>query len=168
MILAVDVDYKNNEANIAGILFDSWDDEVPKRTFKYNIKNVADYEAGSFYKRELPCILKLINESQLEPDVIIIDGFVYLDNDMKPGLGKHLFDALASKSTVIGVAKSSFHGISQEHELIRGDSKKPLYITSAGIDKISAKKYVSEMHGPYRLPTLLKLVDSECRKWESH
>ncbi len=38
-----------------------------------------------------------------------------------------------------------------------------LYITSIGIAQVKAKEHIQQMHGKYRFPTLLKLVDSSCR-----
>lgn len=48
---------------------------------------------------------KLLSKHNLKPDCIIVDGFVHLEDD-KPGLGKHLYDALNGKVRVIGVAKN--------------------------------------------------------------
>ena len=46
-------------------------------------------EPGQFYKRELPCILELLKQVNPLPNYIVIDGYVYLGGDEKPGLGKH-------------------------------------------------------------------------------
>ena len=99
----------------------------------------------------------------MKPDTIFIDGFVYLGSDMRPGLGKHLFDALEGETVVIGVAKSPFVGASTSSETYRGGSKRPLYVTAAGIDQDQAKRIVEAMAGAYRVPTLLKLADTESR-----
>ena len=45
-------------------------------------------------------------------------------------------------------------------EVLRGESKKPLYITAKGIDLHKAAEFIQKMHGDFRIPTLLKLVDS--------
>lgn len=164
MILAVDVDYRNDKASIAGICFHAWSDESPKDVLHSEVDTVLDYEPGQFYKRELPCILKLLKEHELRPDLIVIDGFVYLGQDSKPGLGVHLFNALGKNTPVIGVAKSAFKGSSPKTEVFRGKSEKPLYVTAIGIEQQVANANISSMHGKYRIPTLLKLVDHECRK----
>lgn len=114
---------------------------------------------GQFYRRELPCILKLIEEHQIVADSIVIDGFVYLDGKSRPGLGKHLYDALQGKISVLGVAKRPFKGIAQECELHRGMSGRPLYITSIGMPLSEAKSHIKSMYGEYRMPALLKKVD---------
>ena len=63
MILAIDVDYRdNNTAKAAGIVFENWTDEFPKATITTIISPIADYEPGQFYKRELPCILALLDK----------------------------------------------------------------------------------------------------------
>jgi deoxyribonuclease V len=159
MILAVDVDYRDRSASIAGVAFENWQDACEKNIFESRLDDIEDYIPGQFYRRELPCILKLIEEHQLVPDLIVIDGFVYLDGKSRPGLGKHLYDALQGKTSVVGVAKRPFKDIALECELYRGTSKKPLYITSVGIPLTEAKDYIKSMHGEYRIPDLLKKAD---------
>lgn len=76
----------------------------------------------------------------------------------RPGLGRHLFEILGHRIPVIGVAKSRFAdapGI----EILRGGSRRPLYVTSAGIDPRGASEKIRTMHGSHRIPTLLKRVD---------
>jgi deoxyribonuclease V len=163
MILAVDVHYSVNHATVAGVVFHTWTDETPEMELACNVEVIADYQPGQFYKRELPCILKLIEASGVQPECIVVDGLVYLDGSSKAGLGRHLFDALGGKIPVVGVAKKLFKGISPRHEIYRGASAKPLYVTAVGIDLKQAKEYICNMHGKYRQPTLLKWVDRLCR-----
>lgn len=159
MILAVDVFYYEYKGNIGGVIFDNWTDEKPVVELITKIENIAKYESGAFYKRELPCILKLIKDHSLHPEFIVIDGYVFTDGISRPGLGFYLYNALSCKTPVIGVAKSYFNGIPQHCELLRGKSKRPLFITSIGIDLELAKEYISKMHGKSRIPTLLKRAD---------
>ncbi|MFZ6712347.1 endonuclease V [Undibacterium sp. TC9W] len=167
-LLAVDVHYSSDEAGesacVAGVVFHNWDDDKPAKTCISHIRNVANYVPGEFYKRELPCILQLLAEHDLQPDCIIIDGYVYLDGTSKPGLGCYLHEALAGKASIIGVAKSSFSAIDASFGICRGESIKPLYITSLGMDLATAQASIAAMHGEYRLPTLLKQVDQLCRE----
>lgn len=164
MILAVDVFYDENKGNIGGIVFEKWSDEKPAVELIAKIDNIAKYESGLFYKRELPCILKLIEDHSLHPEFIIIDGYVFTDGISKPGLGFHLYNSLSCSIPVIGVAKNYFKGIPPYCELLRGNSKKPLFITSIGINLELAKECVSKMHEKNRIPSLLKLVDQLSRK----
>ena len=108
--------------------------------------------------------MKLLDEHKLSPDIIVIDGFVQLNAKSKPGLGMHLFNALKGKVPVIGVAKNPFRGISEDSELLRGGSSKPIYITSVGIPLDKAKEHVNSMSGKSRIPMLLKKVDMLCRR----
>lgn len=167
MILAVDVRYEDKCAVVAGVLFSNWRDATPERELLTTIPIPADYQPGQFYKRELPCILKLIEENDLRPEYVVVDGFVYLDGAKRPGLGKHLYDALHGKVAVIGVAKSHFFGIGQEYEVFRGGSNKPLYVTAVGVELDFAKVLIRSMHGHHRIPTLLKRVDLKSRLVES-
>lgn len=59
MILALDVHYREHEAKAVGVLF-NWDDEQPNQIIIEIIKAVDDYVPGEFYKRELPCLLKVM------------------------------------------------------------------------------------------------------------
>jgi deoxyribonuclease V len=163
MILAVDVDYSENTAFVAGVLFSKWEDVEAKDIFTSTIDEINEYQPGSFYKRELPCILQLLNEHNLKPEIILVDGYVFLDGREVAGLGKYLFDALDDKPIVIGVAKRAFKDISSKYAVYRGESKNPLYVTSVGLDIDLALKRVSRMHGKYRIPELLKKVDHVCR-----
>ena len=166
MILAVDVNYKDDVASIAGITFDDWADSEVKGVYKSYLHGVNDYIPGKFYLRELPCILKLLEEHALSPRYIVIDGLVYLDGKSDPGLGKHLYDALNKKIAVIGVAKKPYKGIAQECAVYRGNSLMPLYVTSVGVNLEAAKTNIASMYGIYRIPVLLKKVDQECRATE--
>lgn len=162
MIMAIDVHYRNTTGVAAGVLFREWNTPIPESEYTCAVENVANYESGMFYKRELPCILALIEKHDLLVDCIVVDGFVYLDHACSPGLGKHLFDALGGTVLVIGVAKTPFPGISDQNKILRGASKKPLYITTTG-ELDAARQNIVSMHGDFRLPTLLKRVDTICR-----
>ena len=72
------------------------------------IANVAGYIPGSFYKRELPCILSLLSDINETVDTIIVDGYVSLGS--RPGLGQHIKDEIEPRVAVIGVAKNYFKG----------------------------------------------------------
>ncbi len=157
MIAAFDVHYRQDDSALAAaLLFSDYTDAQPLTTYTQSLHGEAAYIPGQFHRRELPCILALLQQIKHPPDEIIIDGYVMLGN--RPGLGRILFNHLGSNVPVIGVAKSRFEG-SSALEVYRGKSKKPLYITSAGIDIQSASERIRKMHGPHRVPTLLKQVD---------
>ena len=119
--------------------------------------------AGAFYKRELPCILAVLQAAATPVEVVVIDGYVWLSEDRKPGLGARLFEALGGATVVVGVAKTGFAGSAFAETVLRGDSEKPLYVTAAGVDATVAAGWIRGMHGEYRLPTLLRKVDRLCR-----
>jgi deoxyribonuclease V len=161
MILAFDTYYYDDQAKTVCITFKNWADTLPDNTYIDITDNVAEYEPGAFYKRELPCILNTLKKIDLsQVDIIIIDGFVFLDDDNKPGLGNYLYKALEKKIPVIGVAKTNFAQIHKnKRALLRGKSVKPLFITSIGIDLDLATEKIKTMHGEYRIPDLLKDLD---------
>lgn len=167
MILAIDVQYEEDSALAAGVLFSSWDSATPDKSIVKTISGIEPYEPGSFYKRELPCILSLLEDLEDDIDVIIVDGFVTLGETEDKGLGMHLYDSLENKITVIGVAKRSFKDTPEKCELYSGGSEKPLFITAVGIDLEDAKSLITSMDGKHRIPTLLKKVDQLCRGIEA-
>lgn len=159
MILAIDVAYTENSAQVAGIVFESWASSVILNHYLITINPIAEYESGQFYKRELPCILTLLDLVKEPLDMIVIDGYVYLGTEQMAGLGQHLYNAIADKTPVIGVAKNEFKGTPKEFEILRGASVKPLYVSAIGIELAQAKHDVQSMYGKYRIPELLKQVD---------
>ena len=117
--------------------------------------------------RELPCILASLNQYDLDKvDMIIVDGFVWLNSEKKPNLDAYLFEKLDKKIPIIGVAKRKFHGENIFMKTIeRGESKNPLFITAEGIEVNEAAELIQNMHGVFRIPTLLKAVDQLSREW---
>ena len=93
---------------------------------------------------------------------MVIDGYVWLDDTPKAGLGGRLYAELSEAVPVIGVAKTPFEAAPHQ-ELRRGRSNRPLYLTSAGLSVSDAAHRIAIMHGPYRVPTLLKRVDELSR-----
>lgn len=161
MILAFDTYYFDNKAKTVALTFKNWEDSIEQNIFSELLENAEEYTSGEFYKRELPCILSLIkNINPKEIELIIIDGFVYLNDDLKKGLGAYLYESLNQKVPIIGVAKTDFISLkSNKRLLLRGESKNPLYITAIGIHLDKATSNIQLMHGEYRIPTLLKRLD---------
>jgi deoxyribonuclease V len=162
MLACLDVTYRNDAACAAGVIFRDWADANPLDEKVVHVQNVEPYQPGQFYRRELPCLLAVLK--QLPPiDTAIIDGYVWLDGEPRPGLGAHLHKALNGNLSVVGVAKTKFHGANGVREVIRGSSKRPLFVTAVGIEQQLAANHVRSMHGDNRLPTLLARADYLCR-----
>jgi deoxyribonuclease V len=162
IIAAFDVHYlEDGRASGATVLFSGYGDEEPSAVFTRFLPGAADYLPGEFYRRELPSILSLLAQIPRAPAEMIIDGYVMLGE--RPGLGRHLFDLFGGRIPVIGVAKSKFPG-SWGAEVLRGRSIRPLYVTSAGMNRKEASEKIRMMHGPYRIPTLLKRADFAARE----
>ncbi len=159
MILSIDIHYCDEKATACAVAFADWPSSQEDAVYVTHVSKVEDYVPGEFYRRELPCIMQLITEHSLSPDIIIIDGLVYLDGFYKPGLGKYLFDALGGRIPVVGVAKSRFLSTPDEIRVYRGRSNTPLYVTSAGMPLAEAKTCIISMHGNFRIPSMLKKAD---------
>ncbi|MBO6183510.1 MAG: endonuclease V [Chryseobacterium sp.] len=166
MIYAFDTFYYEDFAKTVCIAFENWNSETESFIFSENTEISSDYESGAFYKRELPCILSLLKKIDLkESDLIIVDGYVTLDNTGKIGLGGYLYESLNEKYPVIGIAKNGFASDdSQRRTVCRGESKTPLFLTAIGFDVEDAKTNVENMHGKFRMPTLLKKLDQLTRE----
>ncbi|UII29708.1 endonuclease V [Fulvivirga ulvae] len=166
MILAFDTYYRGNSAKTVAVAFEDWADHEPVEIYHESIEGIKEYEPGQFYKRELPCILSLLqNIDTKHLETIVVDGYVVLDDVGKPGLGGHLYEKLEQQFPVIGVAKSNFAKLQKNKmEVCRGQSLNPLYITSKGTALSKAAENIRNMHGAYRMPTLLKVLDQETRK----
>jgi len=164
MIACVDVDYRaGDKAVAAGLYFSNWDDAIAAGEVIAPVENVMAYESGRFYERELPCLLAVLGRFPNPPRMLVVDAYVYLDGQGRKGLGAYLFDSLGCSIPVIGVAKTLFVSATCAIPILRGQSKVPLWITSAGIDCAEAAGLVQKMHGPYRIPHLLSAVDRLAR-----
>jgi deoxyribonuclease V len=162
MVLACcDVDYRPRLAVAACVLAADWGDAAPFAEAVARVADPAPYRPGRFFERELPPLLAVL--AGLRPDVVIVDGHVWLGAGV-PGLGAHLHAALGGAVAVVGVAKQAFHGPVLAIPVLRGASRSPLHVTAVGLDPAEAAARVAAMHGDHRLPTLLKRADRLARE----
>lgn len=127
-------------------------------------RDALPYKPGAFFERELPPLMAVLHETS-GLDLLIIDGYVTLDPDGRPGLGHHVKEAL--EIPVIGVAKTAFQPATHAIEVYRGGSRRPLYVTADGLAPAEAADLVRAMAGPNRLPTALKRADTLSRSGSS-
>lgn len=194
--IAIDAYYVGNTCHVVGGIFNKWCDEHVSKFIYADVKVNSEYIPGEFYKRELPGILKLLEQVNLDEfDTIIVDGYVhlkelgYISDDgrfisgpVKRGLGCHLRTALSSyymerkpkkRLNIVGIAKTLYGDDSEYGQCYRGDSKKPLYITGLNLYRGKYGKLlctfglvnaIKRMAGNYRIPTIIKEVDTETKK----
>lgn len=165
MIAAIDAHYRKDHVKFVCVTFDDWTDTAPKAVHSLTLPEAEGYVPGGFYKRELPGILEILKKINLAMvECIVIDGYVYLDDAGKLGLGGHLFEKLGSEIPVIGVAKSVFHKNEKlAVQVFRGKSRKPLYITGVGIEPAAAATKIEAMAGQYRMPDILRELDRQTK-----
>jgi deoxyribonuclease V len=163
MIACSDVHYTNTHAIAACILFRGWSDAHSDLAITERVEHTARYEPGQFYRRELPPVLSVISKLAVRPEVIIIDGYVWLGDWDHPGLGAYVHKALDETAAVIGVAKNPFRPGPAVQSITRGTSARPIYVSTAGMDLNEAAARIVDLHGKFRIPTLLKRVDRLCR-----
>ena len=165
MLAILDAAYSDTASAVACVTAVDWGDTSAKAEFTHRSGTAAVYKAGEFYKRELPLLVSVLAMLPRKPEIIVIDGYVWLGVEDRKGLGAHLFDALDGASIVVGIAKSKFHGASYwASELRRGGSDSPLYVTAAGVDAGEAAAAVKRMHGEHRIPTLVAMADKLARQ----
>lgn len=163
--LYIDAKYNDDGSwKAAGAMFTSWKDNNPKYyvlTSNDVEIEINEYIPGQFYKRELPVIKAFIDYHQITPDVLIVDGYIFLKHEngnVSLGLGGHVAKVFVSFKDIIGVAKSKFCRNDEISELIyRGKSKNPLYVQSLNFKKY--KTDIESMNGEYRIPEIFKQVD---------
>jgi len=158
MKLAIDVHFEGDGALAAAVAFDAWDAAEPTRTYTSPIPHIEKARRGELDLRRIACIIQLLREHALEPELVLIDGFVDLDAKETPALGRHLYHALGGRAAVIGVSKASNPALPPQFEVFREEEAGPLLVTSVGIDIGAAKAGLRAMHGRKRVPTLLKRV----------
>ena len=161
MKLAMAVHRVGTGAVAAAVAFDDWDAPEATRTYQHVVTQVEPAPRGDLDLRDLPCLLQLLRVHGLQPELIVIDGFVHLDSGETPGLGRHLHHALEGRTAIIGVAKTGppgLPGLPAQFEVAREEEARPLVLTCIGIDLNAAKARLRAMHGQRRVPTLLKLV----------
>ncbi|MCP3926994.1 MAG: endonuclease V [Desulfobacterales bacterium] len=162
MIAIFDVQYGDKVSKTGCVLIDNWSDKTPVKEYVTELPAQSDYISGEFYKRELPCLLDCLNKMSENPEIIVVDGHVWLEEN-RPGLGHYLYEALGKSKKVIGVAKNSFKGSFFAEKVLRGDSKKPLFVTSDGVDNKKSAINVKGMAGENRLPEMIKRADHLAR-----
>lgn len=157
MIAALDVSYEENSAAVAAaVVFRHFADREPVAEYTAGIRRFGGYVPGRFFKRELPCLLAVLESVRENPETVIVDGYATLGG--QSGVGYHLWQKLGERVAVIGVAKTMF-ATADPVRIFRGGSRRPLYITSVGLDPVSAADCIAAMHGAHRIPTLLKRAD---------
>jgi deoxyribonuclease V len=163
-IVFLDVAYAADAAGVACVLAGAWTSATPAAKISDCVACApAAYVPGEFYKRELPLLRSVIDGLSIRPAVIVVDGYVWLGDNEAPGLGARLYEALRSTVPVVGIAKTPYRDDTWSERIYRGNSRRPLYVTSAGIGNAEAAGFVASMHGGHRIPTLLQQVDHLAR-----
>jgi deoxyribonuclease V len=164
MKAAVDVSYREGSAVAACVTFNAWLDGEPTSRVRELLPAAARYRAGRFFERELPCLMAVLARAETRFEVILIDGYVHLRADSGKGLGARLAEALPYSAVVIGVAKNPLVIADRFVPITRGRSRKPLLVSAIGCPVERAAALVAGMHGPFRIPTMLRLADQCARE----
>lgn len=164
IIACLDVHYERDIAYSAAVVFENWDATSILSEYTTYTTNTIDYDPGRFYLRELRPLINMVHCISEETDVYVIDAYCHLSGDFSPGLGSYLHEVLNSRTLIIGVAKNRFRNTTHAMELLRGNSSRPLFITSIGLQYAAAASNVGMMAGEFRIPTMIKAVDRLARE----
>jgi deoxyribonuclease V len=162
-VAILDVHYEEQSAIAGGIVARGWSDAVPSEERIVRVPKVRPYRPGAFFERELPCLVAVLSALRTPVNAVVIDGNVVLDLQGSPGLGAHLYAHFAGAVVVVGVAKTAYRGSCFAIPVLRGASRRPLFVTALGLEATEAARLVLGMHGSYRLPTLIARVDRIAR-----
>jgi len=158
---AVDVCYlASGGARAAIVVAPSPDFAAVDAEWTATVPAVAPYRPGQFFLRELPPLRAVLADAG-NLRLIVIDGYVDLDQAGRPGLGAEVHGEFAVP--VIGVAKTSFRTATHAIPVIRAGSARPLFVTAAGLPLPEAASLVRKMAGRYRLPDALRRADALAR-----
>jgi len=124
------------------------------------VAHVAAYVPGRFFERELPP-LRAVLAGVAGIELLVIDGYVDLAPDGRPGLGALVHADLGVP--VVGVAKTFFVTATHAVPVVRGRAARPLYVTAAGMLAADAAELVRRMSGTFRMPDALREVDALAR-----
>jgi deoxyribonuclease V len=163
LLASVDACYGEESALAACVLFGEWMASTPEDVVTAQVEGISAYQPGAFYKRELPVLLAVLRKVKEPLRAVIVDGYVWLDARHTPGLGAHLHDALLGRVPVIGVAKTAFRDDDWSLRVMRGKSRRPLFVTTAGYPSNEVAEAIGTMHGDGRIPTMLRLADHAAR-----
>jgi deoxyribonuclease V len=164
VIACLDAAYSPSAASAACAIVPAWDAAAPVQVLTWRQGAAAAYEPGAFYKRELPLLLAVLGQVKGKLGAVVIDGYVWLDGERRPGLGAMLHAALPEPTPIVGVAKTRFGSAPAWCIPVeRGGSRRPLFVTAVGMAAQEAASRIRAMHGRHRIPTLLQLVDREAR-----
>ena len=148
------------------LIFKEFTDTAHVAQYTTQVTDFGSYIPGKFYQRELPGIVAVLDRITEQLDVVIIDGYVMLGDD-RPGMGHLLWEYLDGQTAVIGVANSQFTG-AHPVTIIRGQSRRPLYITAIGMNQNVAAENITLMAGSFRIPDLLRQADSLAKEITSN
>lgn len=162
-LLDAQYDESTHSGRVACLTAENWTAAEPSAELVVDVQDVKPYRPGHFFERELPGLLQVLRKVTTPVDAIIVDGYVVLDEDGSPGLGAHLHEALGCTVPVIGIAKRPYRGSDFAEQVLRGDSRVPLFVTALGMSPHQAAALVKAMHGSHRIPTLAKRVDHLAR-----
>lgn len=125
------------------------------------LPTIEAYRPGLFYLRELPAVIAVL-ATTTTVDLLVVDGYVDLDPQRRPGLGAHVHERIGVP--VIGVAKTAFRTATHAVAVHRGNgATRPLFITATGLSVDAAAALVTAMAGPHRIPDALRRVDALAR-----
>ena len=86
MKLVMDFQIHGDHALVAAVAFDDWAAPEGTKNYSLRIGHVEKPTKGELDLRALPWLVQLLDANGLQPEAIVMDGFVHLDAQETPGL----------------------------------------------------------------------------------
>ncbi|HMA68693.1 MAG TPA: endonuclease V [Candidatus Mcinerneyibacterium sp.] len=181
-LAAFDISFKKNYAFAIALIYNIKDNKIDK-IYKNYFKNSIKYVPTFLAFREIPYLLRLINEINGNYDLILCDGHGIM-HPYRSGLATHLGYLLDKPS--IGVAKSYLCGEFEEpdedffskstvydkkgkrlgYALTNRKKTKPIFISPGyKISFEKSLKLIRIVSGKYRVPEPLHVADRISKKY---
>ncbi len=184
-ILAMDIQYDQNQAYVAGAIQSWGSDQIQAWAGACQVG--ADYQSGFFCFREGPPLydfLKaLATQKQIKPQLIIVDGHG-IAHPRRFGVASWL--GLATQTPTLGCAKRTLLPYATEPALSKGSTTdvwldeekvgfvlrsrtgvKPIFVSPGHLVSLAtAQQVILGLKGTYRIPELLRQADQMARAYQ--
>jgi len=83
MLATLDVDYDETTLSGTGaaVVFEHWEDAMPMAEYAAKCGGIQPYVQGQVFRRELRCLIAVLEKVREPLSVLVVDGYVTLGNE---------------------------------------------------------------------------------------